>query len=307
LDLRQLRNFIHIVELGSITAASERLAIAQPALSRQVKSLELELGVSLLRRNGRGVKPTMEGIKFASRAKLILEDIEDMTRDLSGQGKMPTGTLTLGLPPTVAAMLATHLITKSMEAFPDVKLRIVSGFSGYVQDWLIRGKIDWGVAYEGQTAPSIRTKPIILETLYLVRSAKDPNADANPLSLRDALSLPMILPNPDHGLRGRVDYFARQAGVSLDVQLEIDVLPTILSFVEKGLGATVLPLGSVIDLVNEGRLVASPFAEANINRSLILMSPLNRPESRLSTVFSNFLITEVHALVKSKDWLGTTL
>jgi LysR family nitrogen assimilation transcriptional regulator len=307
LDLRQLRNFIHIVELGSITAASERLAIAQSALSRQVKSLEIELGVSLLRRNGRGVKPTMEGIKFASRAKLILEDIEDMTRDLSGQGKMPTGTLTLGLPPTVAAMLATHLITKSMEAFPDVKLRIVSGFSGYVQDWLIRGKIDLGVAYEGQTAPSIRTKPIILETLYLVRSAKDPNADANPLSLRDALSLPMILPNPDHGLRGRVDYFARQAGVSLDVQLEIDVLPTILSFVEKGLGATVLPLGSVIDLVNEGRLVASPFAEANIYRSLILMSPLNRPESRLSTVFSDFLITEVHALVKSKDWLGTTL
>jgi LysR family nitrogen assimilation transcriptional regulator len=307
LDLRQLRYFIHIVELESITAASERLAIAQPALSRQIKALELELGIPLLRRHGRGVKPTMEGLKLANRAKRILEDVEEMTRDLTGKGNAPTGTLTLGLTPTVAAMLATHLITKAMKTFPDVNLRIVSGFSGHVQDWLIRGKIDLGVAYEGQIATSIRTKPIILETLYLVRSAKDANADCGAVPLRNALSLPMILPNPDHGLRGRIDHFARQAGVSLDVRLEIDVLPTILSFVESGLGATVLPLGSVIDLVNQGRLVASPISEADVNRSLILMSPLNRPESRLSTVFSDFLIEEIHALVESKDWLGTTL
>ena len=78
MDFRQLRNFIQVVELSSITAAAERLNIAQPALSRQVKALEEELSVSLLRRHGRGVMPTEEGIRLARRAKAILEEMEDL-------------------------------------------------------------------------------------------------------------------------------------------------------------------------------------------------------------------------------------
>lgn len=308
MDIRQLRNFIQIVELNSITAAADHLHIAQPALSRQVKALEEELNVVLLRRHGRGVMPTEEGLRLARRAKAILEDIEDLAGDLSGNPRSLSGTVTLGLPPTVAEILATHMIERTMEQFPDVKLRIVSGFSGHVQDWLLRGKIDLGVAYEGQKSPLIKAQPILLEQLFLIqRPDAAPNKDGIPIHAHEALSQPLILPNPEHGLRGRIDAIAHAEKIDLNVVLEIDILPTMLAFVERGLGSTILPLVSVITQIRAGQLIARPIVRRTIDRTLILMTPLNRPGSRLTSGFADFLTAEVHKLVTSGQWPGTTL
>lgn len=308
MDFRQLRNFIQVVELSSITAAAERLNIAQPALSRQVKALEDELNVSLLRRHGRGVMPTEEGIRLARRAKAILEEVEDMAGDISGNSAPLSGTVTLGLPPTVAEILATHMIERTMTRFPDVKLRVISGFSGHVQDWLLRGKIDLGVAYEGQKSPSIRAQPIIIEQLFLIQSAQtEGGRDGVPIPVRYALGKPLILPNPEHGLRGRVEAISQEEQIALDVVLEIDILSTMLAFVERGLGSTILPLVSVIDHVRDGRLIARPIVQRTIDRTLVLMTPLNRPGSRLASSFAEFLTAEVHAMVATGQWPGTTL
>ncbi|WP_255471300.1 LysR family transcriptional regulator [Paracoccus sp. M683] len=308
MDLRQLRYFIQVVEMNSITAAAERLNIAQPALSRVVKALEDELDASLLRRHGRGVMPTEEGIRLARRAKTILEDVEDMAGDISGNRAPLSGSVTLGLPPTVSDILATHLIERTMQTLPDVKLRINSGFSGHVQDWLLRGKVDLGVAYEGQRSPSIKAQPIIIERLFLIQSAKAEGArDGVPIPIRDALAKPLILPNPEHGLRGRIETISQDERIDLNVVLEIDILPTMLAFVERGLGSTILPLVSVTNHISDGRLIARPIVQRTIDRTLVLMTPLNRPGSRLISNFADFLTTEVHAMVASGQWPGTTL
>lgn len=308
MDFRQLRNFIQVVELSSITAAAERLNIAQPALSRQIKALEEELNVTLLRRHGRGVMPTEEGLWLARRARAVLEDVEDIAGEIAGSRARLSGTVTLGLPPTVAEILATHLIERTMAVYPDVKLRIVSGFSGHVQDWLLRGRVDLGVAYEGQKSPSVKAQPIIIEQLFLIQPAGgDGMHDGVPIPMREALSSPLILPNPEHGLRGRVETIAHDERIDLNVVLEIDILPTMLAFVERGLGNTILPLVSVINQVREGRLIARPIVRRTIDRTLVLMTPLNRPGSRLTSSFADFLTAEVHALVTSGEWPGTTL
>ncbi|RLQ87915.1 LysR family transcriptional regulator [Notoacmeibacter ruber] len=308
MDFRQLRNFVQIVELNSITAAAERLNIAQPALSRQVKALESELNVRLLRRHGRGVMPTEEGLRLAGRARNIIEDVDELAGDISGGQKTLSGMLTLGLPPTVSAVLAYHLIERTLQDYPDVKLRIVSGFSGHIQDWLLRGTIDLGVAYEGQKSPSIKSQPIIRERLFMIQSASGAKEQAEtPISVQEALAQPLILPNPEHGLRGRIDTIARQQGIELNVVLEIDILPTMLAFVERGLGGTILPLVSVIDEIRAGRLVARPIVEQPIDRTLVLMTPLNRPASRLTNSFAEFLIVEVHGIATSGEWPATTL
>lgn len=308
MEIRQLRNFIQIVDLRSITGAAERLNIAQPALSRQVKALEDELAVPLLSRHGRGVMPTEEGLRLAARARVILEDIDDLATDVSGAQKSLSGKITLGLPPTVAEVLATHLIERTMETHPEVKLRIVSGFSGHVQDWLQRGAIDLGVAYEGQKSSAIKSQAIIIEQLFLIeRGEKEGTRDGTPVTASDALAEPLILPNPEHGLRKRIGQIAAEQGIELDVRLEIDILPTMLAFVDRGLGATILPLMSVNEHVASGRLIARPIIRHSIDRTLILMTPLNRAASRLSAGFSEFLIGEVHRLAASGAWPGTTL
>ncbi|NHF74628.1 LysR family transcriptional regulator [Paracoccus xiamenensis] len=308
MDIRQLRNFIQIVELSSITAAAEHLRIAQPALSRQVKALEEELNVVLLRRHGRGVMPTEEGLRLARRAKAIIEEIDNLAGDLTGDQRLLTGTVTLGLPPTVAEILATHMIERTMQNFPEVKLRIVSGFSGHVQDWLLRGKIDLGVAYEGQKSTLIKSQPILLEQLFLIQpSTGAASSDGIPIHAHEALNQPLILPNPEHGLRGRIDAIAHAEKIDLNVVLEIDILPTMLAFVERGLGNTILPLVSVITQIRAGKLIARPIVRRTIDRTLILMTPLNRPGSRLTSGFAEFLTAEVHKLVTAGQWPGTTL
>jgi len=202
MDMRQLRSFVQIVELGSITAAAERLQVAQPALSRQVQALEEELGVTLLRRHGRGIIPTEEGRTLADRARQILSDVDAMVDDVLARDHRLRGTVTLGLPPTVAEVLATPLVAESLRTYPDVKLRIVAGFSGHVQDWLLRGTIDIGVTYQGAKVPLVRTHPLLLERLFLI---EPPGAPSKPITLPEALSRSLILPSPSHGLRKLVD------------------------------------------------------------------------------------------------------
>lgn len=308
MDLRQLRSFIRIIELGSITSAANDLNIAQPALSRQVRALEDDLNLPLLRRHGRGVVPTEEGLRLAQRARTIIEDVDALHSDITGHARSLSGTVTLGLPPTVAEILATHMIERTMQTYPQVKLRIVSGFSGHVQDWLIRGKVDLGVAYEGQKSANLSAHPIIIEQLFLIQPVMASGSrDGVPIDAKDALSLPLILPNPEHGLRGRIEAIAQDRMIDLNVVLEIDILPTMLAFVERGLGCTILPLVSVIDHVRAGRLIARPIVRRTIDRKLVLMTSLNRPGSRLITAMAGFLTSEVHQLVTSGNWPGTTL
>lgn len=304
MEFRQLRSFVQTVELGSITAAAERLQIAQPALSRQIQALEQELGIALLKRHGRGVVPTAEGRTMAERARQILDDMDAMARDVVASDHRLRGTITIGLPPTVAEVLAEPLVAETLRLHPEVRMRIVSGFSGHVQDWLQRGTIDIGVTYQSGKVPLVRSQPLLMERLFLI---EPPDAPEGPLVLSEALSRNLILPSPDHGLRRIVDTAAREAGIQPHVGLEIDILPTLISFVERGAGSTILPLVSVFERVNEGRLVARPIRSPAIDRMLVLWTPLNRETSRLTGPFMEMLNTTVRRLVTGGEWPGTEL
>ncbi|WP_274427138.1 LysR family transcriptional regulator [Chelativorans sp. YIM 93263] len=306
MELRQLRTFINVAELKSISAAAERLHIAQPALSRQIQSLEEELGVCLLRRHGRGVEPTEEGEFLVERANVVLKEIERIYSEIKTDDPVLRGSISLGLPPTVADVLATPIIERTYYNHPDVRLRVVSGFSGFVQDWLQRGTIDIGVTYEGREVHSVRSHPLLLEELFLIQPA-EASHDDQPVSCADALRQKLILPGSPHALRKLLDMTASNHGVTLNVVLEADTLPTLLELVRRGLGSTVLPLVSVFDEVRKGRLRARRIVDPAITRKLVLWTPIDRPSSRLTQQFTAMLIDEVYALVASKRWPGTTL
>lgn len=302
--MRQLRSFVQIVELGSITAAAERLQIAQPALSRQVQALEEELGVRLLRRHGRGVIPTEEGQTLSDRARKVLDDVELMVQDVIARDHRLRGTITLGVPPTVAEVLATPLVAETLRLYPEVKLRITTGFSGHVQDWLQRGTIDIGVTYQGAKIPLVKVQPLLMEQLFLI---EPPGSQTGPISLHEALTRTLILPSPDHGLRKLIDQAAAQNENPLNIALEIDILPTLLAFVERGAGSTILPLVSAFPLMQAGRLVARPIEAPGLGRMLVIWTSLNRQPSRLMGPFIQMLNDTVRKLVTSGAWPGTTL
>ena len=148
MNLKQLNTFVHVAELGSLSKASDRLRTVQPALSRQIRMLEDELGVELFSRHGRGMALTEAGDLLRTRALAILRQLEETKADISEHAGLVRGRVVLGIPPTVGDVLAARLVKEFLRQYPDVTLRIVPAFTGFLLDWLQRGEIDVAIMYK---------------------------------------------------------------------------------------------------------------------------------------------------------------
>ena len=168
MDLSQLRTIIHVAELGSLTKAADRLRIAQPALSRQVRMLEEELGVRLFNRHGRGMVVTDEGREVLTRAVRVMAELEEIRATAVDAGAPLAGQIAIGFPPTVADIVSVPLVAAFGKAHPRAMLRLASAYTGYLIDWLHRGEIDLAILYDPLVPPTVRSRPLLLENLFLI-------------------------------------------------------------------------------------------------------------------------------------------
>lgn len=129
MDLRQLEYFVRVAELGSFSRAALALDVAQPALSRQVRLLEVELRQNLLTRHGRGAMPTEAGQVLLEHARGILHQIEHARDELARLRGGLAGRVTLGLPPSVARALAVPLVQAFGRQLPEAQLSITEALS----------------------------------------------------------------------------------------------------------------------------------------------------------------------------------
>src|SRR5688500_9498011 len=128
-DLRSIRYFVQIADMGSITRASEHLGIAQPALSRHVRSIEEELGTQLLVRLPRGVRLTGAGSQFLDHCRRIVRELGRARDELRTASEVPRGRVTLGLSPTTGPLLLPGVLERVRRQLPEVSLKVVEGFS----------------------------------------------------------------------------------------------------------------------------------------------------------------------------------
>ena len=164
MEFGQLRTLIHVAELGSLSKAADRLRIAQPALSRQVRMLEEELGIELFTRHGRGMVLTEQGRDVLKHAVRISSELEEIRASASDVEAPLTGQVAIGLPPTVADIISVPLVAAFGMGHPNAVLRLVSAYTGYLMDWLHRGEIDLAVLYDPRTARSLRSRPLRWKT-----------------------------------------------------------------------------------------------------------------------------------------------
>ena len=312
MDLRQLRTFLHVVELGSLSKAAERLRIAQPALGRQVKLLEEELGVALFARHGRGMVPTAAGRILADRASTILRLVADTRAELTAERDAVKGTVSLGVPPTVGEVLAGRLVERFVKRHPAVTVRIVPAFSGYLLDLLQRGEVDLAVmyettGYEGTGARQIRVEPLIVEELFLIGPRGAGLAMAEPVPFAALADRAMILPGPRQGLRRLLEGEARAAGLALSVAVEADARQTLKELVLRGLGFGVLPFAVIHAELRDGSLCAAPIVDPPLTRRLVLARSLVTPASNAVRRFTETLKAETTEMVRDGIWQGQLL
>lgn len=307
MDLRQLNTFLQVAELGSLSKAADRLRIAQPALSRQIRMLEAELKVALFARHGRGMALTPAGETLRARAAGILRQVEDTRADLIQDQGAVRGRVVFGMPPTVGAVVATRLVERFLAAHPEVTLRVVQAFSGYLLEWLQGGEIDVAVVYAGAAAAGVRTSPLLVENLCFVTPAARALPPHHAVAFADVVGERLVLPGPQHGLRQIIEAEARRRGLPLQVVVEADDLPVLKELALKGLGCTILPRAAVHAEVSAGRLCAAPIIEPHLSRKLVVAEPLGRRPSNAVRRFAAALREEVGMMVRAGLWDGQLL
>ena len=246
MDLKQLDYFVHIAELGSFTRAASVLRVAQPALSRQVRALEVELRQPLFDRNGRGVTLTEAGKRLLAHGRGILQQVERARQDLEDQRGAASGRLAFGLPPSVSRTLTGPLVEAFRARFPKATLTMVEGLSTYMLEWLVLGRIDCAVVYNAMPAAAIDLLPVLDETLYLV-SARTAGgaATAKPVPLARLAEVELVTPSRPHSIRMLLETTLAGAGLKPRIGLEIESVPAILDLVERNALHAVLALNAL--------------------------------------------------------------
>ena len=231
MELRQLRYFVRVVELGSMSRAALDLNLVQSALSQQISRLEGELSARLLQRSRKGVTPTEAGMAFFREAQLALRHAEQAAR-AARQARL-SGTVSVGLAPTTAAVLGLPLMHAMRQRYPDVRLHMVESLSGHLTQMLNARQLDLAVLFETDAARRWSVTPLLEE-----------KAGAS-VSIAELADMPLILPTGPHGLRSTLDAAFARAGIRPVLAAEIDSLALLMDAVDAGLGATLQPWAAV--------------------------------------------------------------
>jgi LysR family nitrogen assimilation transcriptional regulator len=172
------------------------------------------------------------------------------------------------------------LITSVREKYPDVKLNIVSGYSGYIHEWLISGNLDIALLHDARRSKHIAVDYLGRAALHLVSPAKQgPPANRNDdaIDLEQLAALPLVLPTSTHGLRRTLETACKEAGFTLHVEYEMDTLSLMKEMVIAGRAHTILAIPAVVNELARGQVVARKLRQPEVETRLMLATAFKRP------------------------------
>jgi LysR family nitrogen assimilation transcriptional regulator len=274
MDLKQLEYFVHVAELGSFTRASAALDVAQPALSRQIRQLEVELRQNMLIRNGRGVTLTEAGKVLLEHGRGILHQVERAKEEVARVRGALTGRVAVGLPPSLSRALTVPLTRAFRAQLPDANLCIREGLSVSILESLVSGRLDITLLYNASATPDIELEPLMDDELCLIRPAR--GQPPRPVPLEELAATPLIIPSRSNAIRMQLESTLAAAGLSPNIAFEIDGVAAILELVADGAGCAVLSRNAIAISDKAAQLQAHPITPPLLCR-ISLATSAHRP------------------------------
>jgi LysR family nitrogen assimilation transcriptional regulator len=305
MDLRQLRYFVAIAEEGSLSAAAQRVNVAQPSLSQHIIGVEKDLGVTLFNRSPRGMTLTQSGEILLAHARDILGAMDTAVEAVKQSGSEPQGDVTFGLPSSIAMVLSVPLAETVRLELPKVKFRAIDAMSGFIKTWLEDQSIDVGMLYDLHSVRHMNHIELMTEELHFF-SAPDAwpfsSRAGSPVKVSDIPKAELVLPSPHHGLRSMIDRFMKSEGVTLNVVTEMDGLGQIKTLVARGSGHTILAPAAAIDFVERGDLIMAPIIEPKLIRPVYLVRNPAKSMSRANQELERITLEVIKDLVSRGIW-----
>jgi DNA-binding transcriptional LysR family regulator len=339
-EIRQLTALVAVADAGSVTAAARLLHLVQPAVTRQVRTLEEELGVPLFTRTRQGMALTSAGELLVERARRALAELERARLEISPDHGAVTGVVRAGLLDSVTGLLAEPLTAAVTSRYPGIELRVLTAYSRDLRQWLDLGDLDLSLLCSRPADPPAAAVPLVREQLW---AAAPPDAGltaASPVSWARLLDQPLVLPVPGHGLRTLIDTVLADTGLAdtgpADTRLadaglagtgragtrladpgrtgtgfgprlavQVNSVDLQKQLVLAGRGWTVLPAAGVAGDIAAGRLSGAPLTGPEVTRSVVLgLRPGGRTPAPVLAVAAQ-LRELTRDLVRSGAWPAT--
>jgi LysR family nitrogen assimilation transcriptional regulator len=301
MDLRALRYFVHVAEVRSFSKAAVQLRVAQPALSRQVRKLEDELGVELLERAGHQIALTEAGTLLLQRAHSLMREVSQAADDVRSHGADLVGSATLGVSPATCEALGPIITRECAKSYPKLRLNFIEGFSSFIFERLVDQELTLCILHNPPRHPGIEIEPLLSEPMYLVGPGGEASAPHRAHAKAALESLPLILPNRTHSLRMLID--RALAGRRIDVAFQVDGYTLTKALVAAGQGYTILPYSSIQQQIETKQLSAVPL-KPKISWTLCLAYRTDQRTGRALGALRDIIRSGITGLFTEGRWRG---
>lgn len=307
MNLRRLVYFMRVAELGSLSRASEALRIAQPALSRQMRMLEEELGVTLFERTLRGMVLTEHGESLRRDVSGPLRQIFFAFENASLTGSQVAGALRIGIEPGLRDMLALPLIDRIATEEPGIEPCLVEGAVDHLAEWIVRGDIDLIVFCGPSPGETIVDRGLLMEDLCLAGSPGSGLQAAGPMRFAAATALPLILPEARSGVVPILEKIAYINKASLNVHRQVNSFELLKRMVSRGEGYTVLPRSAIEQELRDGSLAICPIIDPVLSQPVSIGATQDCKVPRLIQRADILIRRTMAGLVADGSWQASLL
>ena len=304
MDFKQLRAFLTVAETGNVTRAADVLHLVQPAISRQLRLLEEDIGSPLFERQRHGMVLTEAGQALVGYARRAMLELDRARVEIAGNAAgAVSGLVTLGLLPSTIDMLSSPLVAAIAASYPGIRIRIAMGYAGTLLRWLEAGEVDAALLYGAERSAEIQTTPLIEEAMWVI-GPKEARLRANtPVPLAQLAGKPLVLPSAPHGIRTLVEHACAVSNVTLQIAAETNALSVQRALVLGGHGLTILPPIAVAEELRTQQLSGAPLADPPIARTIVLALPAKRPTGPAVRCAVDLLVQEARRAITSGAWL----
>lgn len=279
MKLKQLDTFLLVADMKSLSRAAIASDMAQSLVSRQIAALEGEWGRRLFDRTGRGMVLSEFGRRIYPDVKRVVEQVRQLDAVAGEAAGVLTGTVHVGVLPSLSRQLLPMLLADVRERAPALRLHVMEGFSGTLDEQLASGRLDMIVVNRYGTS-ALRGEDVLgkVET-FLIGKTGRPELAAKTVPFRALGGLPLVLPAVPNGLRATLDVLSRRHNVTLDIVMEVDTATAMKDVAASGNAFTLLPITAVMQEIESGLLGACRVVSPGIRRTIALRLTRQRPLS----------------------------
>lgn len=271
MNLEQLRSFTEVASIGHFTHAAERLHVAQPSLSRQISTLEGELGVELFHRARGNIALTSAGERLLPLARRMLADAETARAEMAELAGLRAGRVRIGATPTLCTSLVAETLAGFHARYPGIEVEILERGSRSLIGALAEGSLDLALIVDTEAPATayatLDRVPLLTERLVVVERAASDSSLSTPMTLAQLAETPQVMFPDTYDLYATMSRAFKSAGLSPVVAVHGAEMDASLRFVERGLGVAVVPAMVALD---RPLLHAHPLADPSLSRTVSL-------------------------------------